>query len=148
MAVSEQVTLEGHIVDSLILPTVMDEIVSFGGGFRFLEFDVGKNQDEPSFARLEVTCPTEPELAELLALIARHGAVVETTEDARLVAAQTGGVFPQEFYSTTNQQTYVRHLGGWVAVQKQEMDCGVRAVGEAAFECVPVINVREGDRIV
>ena len=59
MAVSEQVTLQGHIVDSLILPTVMDEIVSFGGRFRFLEFNVGKDQNEPSFARLEVTCDGE-----------------------------------------------------------------------------------------
>ena len=148
MAVSEKVTLEGHIVDSLIISTVMDEIVSFGGAFRFLEFNVGKDQDQPSFARLEVTCEGEEELAELLSLIAHHGAVVETVEDATLSAADQDGVFPDEFYSTTNQQTYVRHHGQWVAVMRQEMDCGIRATSGGGFECVPVCHVRDGDLFV
>ena len=43
MAVSEEITLQGHIVDSLIMSRVMDEIVSFGGRFRFLESNVGKD---------------------------------------------------------------------------------------------------------
>ena len=148
MAVSEEITLQGHIVDSLIMSRVMDEIVSFGGRFRFLEFNVGKDQDQPSFARLQVTCDGEAELAELLALIARHGAVVETTEDAKWVVAQSGGVFPPEFYSTTNQQSYVRRDAEWVAVRRQEMDCGIRTTADGGFECVPVANVRQGDHII
>ncbi len=148
MPVSEEITLQGHIVDSLIISTVMDEIVSFGGTFRFLEFNVGKDQDQPSFARLEVTCDSQDELAELLSLIAHRGAVVETAEDARLVPADQNGVFPTEFYSTTNQRTFVRHDGKWIDVQKQEMDCGIRATSDGGFECVAVSAVREGDCMV
>jgi lysine-ketoglutarate reductase/saccharopine dehydrogenase-like protein (TIGR00300 family) len=148
MPTSEEVTLEGHIVDSLILSTVMDEIVSFGGTFRFLDFNVGQDQDQPSFARLQVTCDDGDKLAQLLSLIAHHGAVVESPADAELQAVEADGVFPKEFYSTTNQQSYVRHSGKWVAVRRQEMDCGLRATDDGGFECVPVINVRKGDRIV
>ena len=38
--VSEVVTLEGHIIDSKTLGTVMDDILSAGGEFKILEVGV------------------------------------------------------------------------------------------------------------
>jgi len=148
MTVSEEISLEGHIVDSLILPTVMDEIVSSGGKFRILEFELGKNQDAPSFARLEVICDSEEQLRKLLSLVAHHGAVVKTVEDAQLVASDRDGVLPEEFYSTTNQLTFVRHQGQWQKVERQEMDCGIQLLEDGSFKCVPVREVGRGDQIV
>ena len=41
---SEQIELRGHIIDSLILPKVLDEILSNGGSFTIREVDIGKQR--------------------------------------------------------------------------------------------------------
>ena len=41
---SEEIKLEGHIIDSLILPRVMDVIMDAGGNFDVLEVDVGTHK--------------------------------------------------------------------------------------------------------
>ena len=53
--VREFITLEGHIIDSDILRRVFSRIVEGGGEFEVLEFNVGKRNDDPSFARIAVT---------------------------------------------------------------------------------------------
>ena len=61
------------------------------------------------------------------------------------------GVFPDDFYSTTNLETQVRLGGHWVDVQQPEMDCGLVVTGEgptARVQTIPVSDVRAGDRIV
>src|SRR5207248_10899367 len=57
--------------------------------------------------------------------------------------------FPEGFYSTTSFRTQVRLNGEWIEVEDQEMDCGilVDADGTAA-RCIPMTEVRVGDRIV
>lgn len=147
MSVSDRITLQGHLIDSNILSRVMDEIVSSGGRFRFIQFDVGKNVDDASACELEVTCDTQEQLTNLLGLISHRGAVVETQADAVLETARADGVFPDDFYSTTNQRTFVRRADRWVEVADQEMDCAIR-LSKDRFECVPVANVRCGDQIV
>jgi lysine-ketoglutarate reductase/saccharopine dehydrogenase-like protein (TIGR00300 family) len=147
MSASDEITLQGHLIDSAILPRVMDEIVASGGSFRFLEFNIGTSQEDPSFCRIEVTCADDTQLAKTLSLIAHHGAVVESTADAEIIVVDHDGVFPTAFYSTTNQRTAVRHEGHWLDVCNQEMDCAIRRVGNA-FECVAVSNVKAGDEVV
>ena len=126
----------------------MDEIVSAGAKFQILEFTIGEDQDSPSFARLAITCDSQPKLDEVLSLVSHHGAVSETKVDAQLIPADQDGVLPDEFYSTTNQRSFVRLDGNWVEVQRQEMDCGIRLMPGGGFECVTVSNVHKGDRIV
>lgn len=147
--VSEIITLEGHIIDSLVLTRVLDDIIAFDGDFRILEVHVGEGRTDRSHARLEVRADTPEALAELLAQLARHGALVHSVSDVRLVDADMDGAFPDDFYSTTNQQTFVRHRGQWVEVHDQEMDCGI--VYDAAaerFRCVPMVQVQRGDLVV
>lgn len=147
--VSEEITLEGHIIDSLILSKVLDEILAFGGDFRLLDVHIGQDRHDRSSATIEVLADDPALLAELMAQIARHGATFRKPENARLIEAEKEGVFPEGFYSTTNQQTLVRWQEDWHEVRRQEMDCGIRMVaGEDAFECVAVSDVRQGDRIV
>ena len=55
---SEQVELRGHIIDSLILPKVLDEILSHGGNFRVLEVSIGKPDTAPSHVRVEISGPS------------------------------------------------------------------------------------------
>ena len=48
---SEEVELAGHIIDSLLLPKVLDEIMSQGGRFEILSISVGQRRQDPSAAR-------------------------------------------------------------------------------------------------
>ena len=55
MSVYEDIKLEGHIIDSLLLPQVLDDILERGGEYRILRFKMGKEKDDPSLAVLRVT---------------------------------------------------------------------------------------------
>jgi hypothetical protein len=120
----ERVELSGHIIDSLLLPKVLDHITAAGGRFQIEQITVGQARRDPSFAVIAVHAPSAERLAQILADIADHGAVPVDSQDARLVAADIAGAFPEGFYSTTNQRTEVRLAGQWIEVQDQEMDCG------------------------
>jgi len=121
----ERVELTGHIIDSLLLPKVLDHITAAGGRFQIEQITVGQAQHDPSFAVIAVHAPSAERLQQILGDIADHGAVPVDSQDARLVAADIAGAFPEGFYSTTNQRTEVRLAGRWIDVQDQEMDCGI-----------------------
>lgn len=146
---SEVVTVEGHLIDSQVLTRVLDDIMAFGGDFRILEVHVGQNRTDRSHAQLEVRAESARQLEELIAHLSKQGALVRSTADADLQPAESDGVFPDEFFATTNQQTFVRHDGHWVEVSRQEMDCGIRfEAADRTFSCVPIVRVRKGDLIV
>src|SRR5690242_20238952 len=145
----EEVEIQGHIIDSLLLPKVLDEILTRGGSYVIKDIRIGQRQADPSHARIEVRAPTAEALPELLDSIHDHGAVPVTTRDCTAVAADIAGAFPEGFYSTTNYRTQVRLGGEWVDVEDQEMDCGILVDPEGtAARCVPMAEVRKGDRIV
>ena len=52
---------------------------------------------------------------------------------------------PNDFYSTTNQRTFVRHGGQWLEVDRQRMDSVVVIEGGRAV-CRKLRDVRTGDR--
>ncbi len=145
----EEVQLQGHIIDSLLLPKVLDEILTGGGSYVIKEIRVGQRQDDPSYARLEVRAPSADTLRELLDRIHDHGAVPVADSDCVTVPADMDGAFPEGFYSTTNYRTQVRLGGEWIDVEDQEMDCGIVIDPEGtAARCIPMTDVRSGDRIV
>ena len=147
--VNEEITLEGHIIDSLTFTHVLDDIIAFGGDFRILEVHVGQGRNDRSHARLDVSAATQDALGRLLAQLSKHGAMVTHQADARLVPADLDGAFPDDFYATTNQTTFVRHAGVWIETRAQEMDCGiVFDPQQTAFRCRAMNQVRRGELIV
>jgi hypothetical protein len=166
----EEVEISGHIIDSLILPKVLDSITAGGGKFRITNINIGQNRHDPSYAVIEVRTRSVDVMERILAVIADHGAVPTTKQDCRLVAADMDGAFPEGFYSTTNQRTEIRLEGNWVEVADQEMDCGIvveQGVGfqvsgvrasptpdtrhptpSASARCIPMIDVRREMQIV
>ena len=54
---SETIELRGHIIDSLILPKVLDEIMARGSTFKIGEIRIGEKRADQSYARIEVTAP-------------------------------------------------------------------------------------------
>ncbi|MCS6852630.1 MAG: TIGR00300 family protein [Gemmataceae bacterium] len=145
----EEVELQGHIIDSLLLPKVLDEILTRGGSYVLKDIRIGQRQQDPSYARIQVQAASERALAEILNVIHDHGATPVATHDCRVVEADMDGAFPEGFYSTTNYRTQVRLNGEWIDVEDQEMDCGILVDPEArTARCVPMAEVRQGDRIV
>ena len=141
------VTLEGHIIDSLQLPRLMDTIMDLGGNFDVEEIRVGKKKNETSFARISVQARSEARLGEILAAIQPLGATPIDQAEARLTRVKQAGVFPVDFYSTSNQPTWVRHDGKWLEVQHIEMDCGI-VVEDGAARVIPVDEARLGQMVV
>ncbi len=144
----EKVELQGHIIDSLLLPKVLDEILTRGCSFVLEDMRVGQRQTDPSYARIEVRASTAAVLQEVLAAIHDHGAVPINTEDCKVVSADMDGAFPENFYSTTSFRTQVRLGGEWIDVEDQEMDCGILIdPEEKAARCIAMADVRKRDPI-
>jgi lysine-ketoglutarate reductase/saccharopine dehydrogenase-like protein (TIGR00300 family) len=147
--VVEEVEIAGHIIDSLILPKVLDEIAALGGRHDILDIKVGQNRKDPSFARLKVEADSEAVLEQILRSITRHGAVPVHARDCELVAADMDGAVPEGFYCTTNEDTEIRLDGHWRPVQRQKMDAGIKvAADRQSSECVLMADVRQGELIV
>jgi len=145
----ETVEIQGHIIDSLILPKILDCITGAGGSFRITQVNIGQTRDDASDASIEVSAASQATLDEILATIADHGAVSTSAHDCRLVPADCVGAFPEGFYSTTNQRTEVRLAGDWVNVDRQEMDCGIVVdVENRSAVCIPMNEVSTGQSIV
>src|SRR5918996_3756364 len=104
---TETIEVTGHIVDSLLLAKILDEILDAGCDYEITEFRIGKTSLDASEARIEVT-GEDAVLGPLLDSLQVHGANRLADEDARLVAATQDGVLPAGFYSTTNLATDVR----------------------------------------
>ncbi len=145
----EEIEVRGHIIDSLLLPKILDRILQMGGTFEIRECRIGSRRVDPSHARIAVHADSAAALDEILGDLVEHGATPVDPEDARTVAADIAGAFPDGFYSTTNQRTEVRIAGRWVRVTDQEMDCGLlvdRLAGTA--RCVAMTDVAIGMPIV
>ncbi len=145
---SEQIELRGHIIDSLILPKVLDEILTNGGSFTIHEIKIGKQRHDPSYACIDVFGPS-PEIVDgIVRRLRQHGAEVVEQQELLLVEAPADGVFPPGFYVTTNQQTFVRVKEKWIEVQPATMDCGISVdLNQQLASSVKFYQVRKGDLI-
>jgi len=144
---SELVELKGHIIDSLSLPRVLDAILAQGGEFEIEDISIGKTRADQSRARLRVIARTPEKLEDVLAYIEKEGANRLEQEDARLKPAPADGVFPKDFYCTTNLPTRVRIEGCWLDVEPVEMDCGI-AIQDGRAVSVPMCRVKRGQKVV
>lgn len=157
----EEIELQGHIIDSLLLPKVLDEILTRGGTYVIKEIKLGKRQVDPSFTRIEIKADSHEQLDDILRAVHEHGAVPKAQRDCEFEKADMDGAFPERFYSTTNYRTQVRLGGDWIDVDDQEMDCGIviegleargegreKAGASPRVRCIPMVHVKKGDAIV
>jgi lysine-ketoglutarate reductase/saccharopine dehydrogenase-like protein (TIGR00300 family) len=145
---SEEVTLEGHIIDSWTLPRAFDTIMDMGGTFDVVKIQVGRAKDQASFARLKVHADSERKLESILLELQSLGATLASRNDVAYQPAPANGVLPPDFYSTTHLPTQVRLKGRWVDVQNTEMDLVIvvdPTRGEARM--VPSASVVKGELI-
>ncbi len=84
---SRKWSTRGHIIDSLLLPKILDRILQMGGSFEIRECTIGPRRVDPSFARIAVKAASPAELGEILGDLVEHGATPAQPEDARIVVA-------------------------------------------------------------
>jgi lysine-ketoglutarate reductase/saccharopine dehydrogenase-like protein (TIGR00300 family) len=142
--------LEGHIIDSLMLPSIMDMVMDEGGNFTVEELRVGQHKTDTSFCRLQVAASSPERLDRIVRRAKELGAAAAEDKPVRLGEIPADGVYPEGFYSSSNLSTLLLlPSGSWVTVERQEMDCAV-AVDEAAGRawCLPFIQARKGMKVV
>ena len=145
--VSEVVEAEGHLIDSQLLNVMFDTIVRHDATFEVLEFRIGRTNDEPSFVSMRVSSATPVALTDMLEELVTLGCRVARVEDAHTTPADRDGCAPEDFYSTTNHQTFVMHAGQWRLVDRQRMDAVIVVDGDGPV-CRKLREIRRGDAIV
>ena len=108
MSSSEVLETRGHLMDSGVLARVLDDVLAYGGDYRIDRLDVGRAHDDESYARISVSAADDESLARLLMRLQAHGVNQVDPGEALLREVETDGVFPDDFYSTTNLETVVR----------------------------------------
>ncbi|MBU7032495.1 MAG: TIGR00300 family protein [Theionarchaea archaeon] len=147
-SIKRTVRLQGHIVDSGIMASVLDTIIRQNGKFQFEEFEIGKTNIDPSVTVLTIITRTETQMDQIMSELTQLGAFVEG-ENVRVEHAPADGIVPDTFYSTTNHRTAVMLQGTWVEVDNQMMDSVIVVSPDLALaSCRKPRYVKRGDLVV
>lgn len=144
---SQEVEVNGHLIDSMILTKILDKIMNRGGEFEILDLDVGKKKKDSSHAKLRISGKDAKHLEEILDDIHRDGATIINEEQVTLRKATKDMTLPENFYSTTNNKTWIYHKKQWLSVENQMMDKCI-VVKEDTASCIPIRDIKKGDMIV
>jgi len=147
MQLQEVVEAEGHLIDSHVMEDIFDKVVEHNAKFEVEQFRIGRTNSEPSYLRLKVEAPDEGAMEHLLQELLGLGCAPVESGDAALREVERDQCAPEDFYSTTNHRTYVRHGHKWIEVENQRMDAMI-VVRDGGACCRRLRDVRRGDRIV
>jgi lysine-ketoglutarate reductase/saccharopine dehydrogenase-like protein (TIGR00300 family) len=149
MVESQEIELQGHIIDSGIMTQLFDRVMDMGGNFEILVFDIGKKKADPSYARLRIVAPDKKKLQSILSELHRIGARPIVVKDVHLVLAEGDRNAPKGFYTTTNHPTQVKYDGDWIDVDIAKMDflIVVDKIQKKAIS-TPLARIKKGDFVV
>jgi len=146
---SESVEISGHIIDSLTLPKIFDEILDHGGDYETEEIKIGKTKKDQSYARIKVSSSSKTSLENIMARILKLGATPVEETEAKLKEAERDGIYPDDFHITTNLPTKIRINGRWIQVENICMDSGILVSNDfKKAYCIKMNDVKKGDKIV
>ena len=146
-AISEVVEAEGHLIDSHIMEQIFDTVVEYNGRFEVERFYIGKTNSDPSHLRLRIEAPDAGAMQRMLAQLLGLGCTPVESGDVQLETVAKDCCAPEDFYSTTNHRTMIRHNGQWVTVENQRMDAMVVVTDSGAY-CRRLRDLRAGDQVV
>src|SRR5216684_97986 len=122
LPLQEVVEAQGHLVDSHIMEQIFDTVVEFNGRFEVEQFRIGRTNSDPSYLQLKVEAPSPEDMQQLLSQLLGLGCSPVDSGDAELRTVERDRCAPDDFYSTTNHRTLVRHGQQWIDVDSQRMD--------------------------
>src|SRR5687768_7103416 len=126
---------------------IFDSVVKHGASFEVLEFAIGRTNSDYSRLQMRVTAPTGAVMQDLLEELLAYGCRTSAESDAALQPAPIDGCAPDDFYSTSNHRTWVRHRGEWLEVQHQRMDAAI-VIEQGRASCRKLRDLRAGDAVV
>src|SRR6478752_6072210 len=138
-------------MDTGILARVLDDVLEYGGDYRIETLDLGRQHEDESRALVEIRADEADLLERIVMRLQVHGANPVDPGTAVTRPAPADGVFPDDFYSTTNLDTFVRLEREWLRVGNPAMDCGLVVTqqdGRPLVRTVPVSDVRAGEQVV
>ncbi|MGA7410110.1 MAG: TIGR00300 family protein [Bryobacteraceae bacterium] len=144
---TEVVEAQGHLIDSHIMESIFDTVVEFGGRFEVERFSIGRTNSEPSQLRLRVETPAAEQMEKMLGQLLGLGCSPVDSGDAEAKQAELDCGAPEDFYSTTNQRTLVRHGDQWLEAHGQRMDAMIVIKDGQAF-CRRLRDIKQGDAVV
>ncbi len=144
---SREIEVRGHLIDSLILTKIFDGVMDLGGEFEVKKIQIGKKKKDESYAKIRVTGNNQKHLDKILQLVYREGATAKIQKEVTLKPASKNFVMPDDFYSTTNNNTQIFLKGKWIQVDNMMMDKCIVVKGNKA-KCVPILDVKKRDKIV
>ncbi|HEY1176640.1 MAG TPA: TIGR00300 family protein [Phytomonospora sp.] len=144
---TETVEVRGHILDSGVFARILDDVLEYGGDYRIDKLDVGRTHTDETYAQLTIGAEDAEQLARILMRLQTHGTNQLDPGEVLLRPAPADGVFPDDFYSTTNLPTQVRVNSAWIDVANPEMDCGIIIVDGHA-RTIAVSDIRRDDEVV
>src|ERR1700684_1102311 len=122
LPLQERVESQGHLIGSHIMEQIFDTVGEFGGRFEVEQFSIGRTNSDGSQLRLKIDTTDAESMEKILSQLLGLGCSMVESGDAELFTVERDCCAPEDFYSTTNHQTYVRRGGQWVEVQNQRMD--------------------------
>ena len=143
----EVVEAEGHLIDSHVMEQIFDKVVEYNGRFEVEQFRIGRTNEEPSYLRLRVEAPTSDGMGQLLQQLMDLGCSPVDAGDASLRVVESDRCGPEDFYSTTNHRTLIRHQQQWMPVEEQRMDALIVVRDGCAF-CRRLRDIKAGDIVV
>ncbi len=144
-----RLVLKGHIIDSMMLPQIMDLVMDLGGNFTIEELKVGQHKTDTSVCRMEVYADSPERLDRIVQRARALGATAEHEQPVRTDKVVREGVFPEGFYSTSNLPTEVLVDGRWVGVENIEMDAAIALDRKAKRAwCIVFQDAKRGMEVV
>lgn len=139
----------GHLIDSGLLSNILNTILSKGGDYRILSFNVGKTPQETSHVEIELFVEEEELLHSIIDSVKLFGIFEKEVPSALFIEADKDKHAPDDFYSTSNHKTEVYYNGIWYIVEKQRMD-GVIVYDQetATFICTKLRDIKKGDKVI
>ena len=152
LPLQERVEAQGHLIDSHIMEQIFDTVVEFGGRFEVEQFSIGRTNSDGSYLRLKIDTDDAESMEKILSQLLGLGCAMVDSGEAELFTVEQNCCAPEDFYSTTNHKTYVRHSGHWLEVQNQRMDALIvvqedQVQGDQAV-CRRLRDIKTGDRVV
>ena len=126
---------------------IFDTVIENEGRFEVERFHIGRTNSEPSHLRLRLEAPSADALDKMLGQLLGLGCTPVDAHDAALETITRDRCAPEDFYSTTNHRTMVRHQGTWIPVEKQRMDAMI-VVRDGRAWCRRLRDLRAGDQVV
>ncbi|MEC9436535.1 MAG: TIGR00300 family protein, partial [Thermoproteota archaeon] len=144
---SKIIEVKGHLIDSLVLTKIFDSVMDLDGKFEVMKISVGKLKTDESYAKLRIIGKNNTHLSEIMTALHREGATTKAQKKCKTKSASKNMVFPDNFYSTTNNHTAIYHNNKWINVDNMMMDKCIVVKGNTA-KCVPIREVKKGDKVV